>query len=186
MSDRPTNRRLIAISRPTSYLDDQAKTKRCPADQHSSPPPVLGSIRPIRVNYIEATSVHHAGTNLRSTARVEPPLPPASRRRPTACVTPPWSRGRQLASRRRLTACVTSPGRRPSAWRRLKMSSSSDGKFSCSAPLLLCSWLVARAMLLAHCSCSAWLIALQISMHSGKGRCNAWFFLNFELLAHLL
>jgi len=47
MSDRPTNRRLIAISRPTSYLDDQAKTKRCPADQHSSPPPVLGSIRPI-------------------------------------------------------------------------------------------------------------------------------------------
>ena len=38
MSDRPTNRRLIAIGRPTSYLDDQAKTKRCPADQHSSRP----------------------------------------------------------------------------------------------------------------------------------------------------
>ena len=150
MSDRPTNRRLIAISRPTSYLDDQAKTKRCPADQHSSPPPVLGSIRPIRVNYIEATSVHHAGTNLRSTARVEPPPPPASRRRPTACVTPPRSRGRQLASRRRLTVCVTSPGRRPLAWRRLKMSSSFDGKFSCSALgslLVLCSWLIALALL---------------------------------------
>ena len=85
MSDRPTNRRLITISRPTSYLDDQAKTERCPADQHSSPPPVLGSIRPIRVNYIEATSVHHAGTNLRSTARVEPPPPPVSRRRRRLC-----------------------------------------------------------------------------------------------------
>ena len=119
-------------------------------------------------------------------ACVMPPPPLASRRRPTACVTLPGSHGRQLASRRRLTACVTSPSRRPSAWRRLKMSSSSDGKFSCSAPLLLCFCLVARAMLLAHCSCSAWLIALQISMHSGKGRCNAWFFLNFELLAHLL
>ena len=98
--------------------------------------------------------MHHAGTNLRSTARVEPPPPLASRRRPTACVTPPGSRGRQLASRRRLTACVTSPGRRPPAWRRLKMSSSSDGKFSCSCSALGSCYALGSLLLLclAHCS----------------------------------
>ena len=94
MSDRSTNRRLIEISCPTCCLVDQVAGQKM-----SSRPPVLGSIRPIRVNYIEATSVHHAGTNLRSTAQVEPPPPPTSRHRrrlrraaATARITPPPDR----------------------------------------------------------------------------------------------
>ena len=120
MSDRPTNRRLIEISRPTCCLVDQVAGQKM-----SSPPPVLGSIRPIRVNYIEATSVHHAGTNLRSTARVEPPPPPASRRRrrlrratAAARITPPPDRLCHAAQVTRPPARITpSPDRlRHVAW----------------------------------------------------------------------
>ena len=114
-SDSPTNRRLIEISRPTCCLVDQVAGQKM-----SSPPPVLGSIRPIRVNYIEATSMHHAGTNLRSTARVEPPARHRRMRRAAAAahITPPPDRLCHAARVTRPPARITpSPDRlRHVAW----------------------------------------------------------------------
>jgi len=121
-SDSPTNRRLIEISRPTCCLVDQVAGQKM-----SSPPPVLGSIRPIRVNYITCTTQAQTSARLLESSRHRCLRHAAA----VACVVPPPP----LASRRRL-----------------KMSSSSDGKFSCSALLLLCS---AEGALLLLLLCSA-------------------------------